>query len=306
MEIMIALVIMVAVSTGALLVFQYQNRNMLSQREITEMNLMAKGVSEEMSRTERMAGGVLPPGVGGFQVWGAGPERLTVVLNRAGGVDTTRDVSRFYVGTLIWNGSTYQNALLLPVRRVKGVFTDSGYIVTTVKVPPTSYPAGTYPAPVKDTMIVLPVQALIESASFPGIGTGAMVVADGSWFAARWPWLHSVSTSANTFVYALDSVRYWIRSDTIFRRINRNDSAAYAVGIDSLRIAYMHPNGIWSDSLQAADPANQIQKVRTHIVLRTRHKDRGLETANPSTRGYHFQTVETEVALRNASTLVNK
>ena len=58
--------------------------------------------------------------------------------------------------------------------------------------------------------------------------------------------------------------------------------------------------------LQAADPANQIQKVRTHIVLRTRHKDRGLETANPSTRGYHFQTVETEVALRNASTLVNK
>lgn len=305
-EILVALVIMVLVSSGVMVVFQYQNKNMLTQREIAEMNLMAKGVSEEMSRTLRMAGGVLPPGVGGLKVQASGPERVTVVLNRAGGVDTTRADSKFYVGTLVWSGNSYKNALLLPVRHVKGVFTDSGYVVTTVKVPPVSYPTGTYPAPIKDTMIVLPVQKLIENASFPGLGAGAMVVVDGSWFADRWPWLHSVATSSNTFVYALDSVRYWHRDDTVFRKINRNDSAAYAVGIDSMRLRYMHPSGAWSDSLLATDPANQIQKARARFCVRTRHKDRSLEASNPSTRGYHFQTIETEVALRNASTLVNK
>ncbi len=305
-EILVALVIMVLISSGVMVVFQYQNKNMLTQREIAEMNLMAKGISEEMSRTLRMAGGVLPPGVGGLEVHASGPERVTVVLNRRGGVDTTRADSKFYAGTLIWGGSSYKNALLLPVRRVKGVFTDSGYVVTTVKVPPMSYPVGTYPAPVKDTMIVLPVQRLLEGVSFPGLGTGAMVVVDGSWFAERWPWLHSVATSGNTFVYALDSVKYWHRDDTVFRKINRNDSAAYAVGIDSMRIRYMHPGGAWSDSLLATDPPNQIQKVQARVRVRTRHKDRSLEAGDPSTRGYRYQTIETEVALRNASTLVNK
>jgi 20S proteasome alpha/beta subunit len=55
-----------------------------------------------------------------------------------------------------------------------------------------------------------------------------MVVVDGSWFAERWPWLHAVATSANTFVYALDSVEYWHVADTVFRKINRNVVVGFA------------------------------------------------------------------------------
>ena len=305
-EILIALVIMVIISSGVLLVFQYQNKNMITQRAIAEMNLMAKGASEEMSRTLRMAGGVLPPGVGGLVVKGGGTERVTVVLNRGGGVDTTRSGSTFQPGSVSTSLGTYANPIILPVRNVLGVFSDSGYVVTTVKVPPSTYPVGTTPAPVNDTMIVLPILKLSPGFSIGPITVGPVVIADGSWFAARWPWANSVQTSSNTFVYALDSVRYWTGNDTIFRKINRSDSAAYAVGIDSLRVSYLHPSGTWSDSLIGTDPANQIQKARLRIRVRTRQKDRSLEIKSPSTRGYHYQTIETEVALRNSATLVNK
>ncbi len=305
-EVLIAMVIMVLISSGVLLTFQYQNKNLVTQRGIAEMNLMAKGISEEMSRNLRMAGGVLPPGVGGLKVYGNGVERLTVVLNRGGGVDTTRDMSYFRPGSITTSQGVFQNALFLPVRHVTGVFTDSGYIVTTVRVPPSSYPLGTTPAPTTDTMIVLPVLEMSTNFSIGGIAAGPFVIVDGSWFASKWPWLNSVQTSANMYVYGLDSVRYWASADTVFRKINRNDSAAYALGVDSLRLQYMHPTGAWSDSLLGTDPANQIQKARVRIRVRTRQKDLSLAASNPSTKGYHYQTIETEVALRNTSTLVNK
>lgn len=305
-EIMIALVIMVIISSGVLLVFQYQNKNMITQRAVAEMNLMAKGSSEEMSRTLRMAGGVLPPGVGGLVVKGVGPERVTVILNRGGGVDTTRAGSFFQPGPVMTVFGTFSNPIILPVRHVEGVFTDSGYLVTTVKVPPSTYPVGTTPAPTRDTMIVLPILKLSPGFSIGPIAIGPVAIADGSWFADRWPWPNSVVTSSNTYVYALDSVRYWCASDTIFRKINRADSAAYAVGIDSMRIRYMHPSGLWSDSLIGTDPVNQIQKAQVRIRVRTRQKDRSLESKSPATKGYHYQTIETEVALRNSATMVNK
>jgi prepilin-type N-terminal cleavage/methylation domain-containing protein len=305
-EIMVALVIMGVISTGVLTMFQYQNKNMITERAVAEMNLMTKGVSEEMSRSLRMAGGVLPPGVGGLLVSASGPEKVTVVLNRGAGVDTTRAASFFQPGTVTSVLGTFENPIFLPVNHVLGVFTDSGYVVTTVKRQISGAAAGTMPPAGKDTMIVLKILKLSPGFSVGPFTFGPVVVADGSWFASQWPWTNSVQTSANTFVYALDSVKYWCSADTVFRKINRNDSAAYALGIDSLKLRYMHPSGVWSDSLVGTDPANQIQKARLRIRVRTRQKDFSLAAKSPSTLGYHYQTIETEVGLRNASTLVNK
>lgn len=305
-EILVALVIMGVVSTGVLTLFQYQNKNMTTTRNVAEMNLMAKGVSEEMSRSLRMAGGVLPPGVGGLQVSANGPEKVTVVLNRGAGVDTTRAGSYFQPGTVVSILGTFENPIFLPVKHVLGVFTDSGYVVTTVRRQVSGAAPGTTPPAGKDTMIVMKILKLSPGFAVGPFTFGPVVVADGSWFASEWPWTNSVVVNSNTYVYALDSVRYWCSADTVFRKINRNDSAAYALGIDSLKLGYMHPSGVWSDSLIGTDPANQIQKARLRIRVRTRQKDFSLALKSPSTKGYHYQTIETEVGLRNASTLVNK
>jgi len=305
-EILVALVIMGVISTGVLTLFQYQNKNMITERAVAEMNLMGKGVSEEMSRNLRMAGGVLPPGVGGLVVSANGPEKVTVVLNRAAGVDTARGASYFEPGTVTSVLGTFENPIFIPVKHVLGVFTDSGYVVTTVKRQASGAAVGTTPPTGSDTMIVMKILRLSPGFSVGPFSFGPVVVADGSWFASQWSWTNSVVVSANTYVYALDSVRYWCSADTVFRKINRNDSAAYALGVDSLKLRYMHPSGTWSDSLLGTDPANQIQKVRVRVRVRTRQKDLSLAQKNPSTQGYHYQTIETEVGLRNASTLVNK
>jgi prepilin-type N-terminal cleavage/methylation domain-containing protein len=307
-EILIALVIMVVVSSGVLLVFQYQNKNMITQRAAAEMNLMAKGMSEELSRTVRMAGGVLPPGVGGLVTKGKGNESLTVVLNRGAGVDTTRLNSFYYpTSSLDASGKTYAKVLYLPMKNVEGVFTDSGYVVTTVMVPP--YPCAVNTAPTINTMTVFKILKMASSFSISGMVTGPGIIVDASWFASRWSYSAAVVVNANTFVYALDSVKYWKSSDTVFRKINRNDAAAFAVGIDSLRLQYNQPSGnatIWADSVVPANTSLQIQKARIRMRVRTRQKDYALAIKNPSTGGYHYQIVESEVALRNASTLVNQ
>ncbi|MBK8801913.1 MAG: prepilin-type N-terminal cleavage/methylation domain-containing protein [Fibrobacteres bacterium] len=304
-EILVALVIMVVVSSSVLMVFQYQSRNAGTQRAVSEMNLMAKGTSEEFTRTLRMAGGMLPPGNGGLRVWGAGAERVTVVLNRNGTVDTTREASFFVYGTLGVGPQTFTHPLILPVRSVTG-FTDKGYVLTTVRTPPKTFPVGTKPPPSRDTMIALPILGLFKSVSVAGIPTGAVIVADGAHFASVWKWTESVRTDINTFVYGIDSVRYRLMGDTLMRRVNRNDSAPYALGVDSLRLQYQHPNGNWYDSLWGAAPAAQVEKVRISVKVRTRRKDYTLAKTNPVSKGYHYQVIVNEVALRNVETLVNQ
>jgi len=306
-EILIALVIMMLVSSGVLAVFQYQNRNASVQRDVAEMNLMAKGMAEELSRNIRMAGGALPPGVGGLKAYGSGAEKVKVALNRNDGIDTTRLASQFCLGPQTVSGVSYKNFLVLPVRNVLGVFTDSGYVLTTVRVPPVGAASGT--APAKDTMIVLKILKLVTSGAattFNGVSVDPpFVVADGTWFGSGWNWANSVQTSLNTFVYAMDSVLYFMSSDTVYRRIDRNTQAAYAVGVDSLRIQYQDPTGIWVDTLNPA-ASGTIAKVRIRLRLRTRHADPVLKKTNPASLGLHYQVVESEISLRNSSTMVNQ
>jgi prepilin-type N-terminal cleavage/methylation domain-containing protein len=306
-EILIALVIMALVSAGVLTVFQYQNRNASVQRDVAEMNLMAKGMAEELSRTIRMAGGALPPGVGGLQVYGSGAERVKVALNRNNGIDTMRLQSQFCLGPQTVYGVSYKKFLVLPVNHAAGLFTDSGYLLTTVRVPPVGAAAGT--APAKDTMIVLTILKLVASGgavAFNGVSISPpFVIVDGTWFGAGWNWANSVRTDANTFVYAMDSVLYFMSHDTVFRKIDRNTQAAYAVGVDSLKIRYQDPTGAWGDTLNAS-ASGAIAKARIRMRLRTRHADPVLKRTNPSSLGLHYQTVESEVSLRNSSTMVNK
>jgi prepilin-type N-terminal cleavage/methylation domain-containing protein len=305
-EILVALVIMVFVSSGVLAVFQYQNRNAVVQRDVAEMNLMAKGLSGELSRTVRMAGGALPPENGGLKVFGSGSERVVVALNRADGIDTTRSSSYFCPGSVTTAWGTFRNPFVLPVNHATEFFTDSGYVLTTVRLPPVSFAAGTHPSPTTDTMIVLPVLKIVQSGTVGGLSAGPMLIADGSWFASLWPWANSVTTSTNTWVYALDSVRYWMSNDTVFRGIDRNPPAAFAVGVDSMRLWYLGPVGGWLDSLYPPDTSREIDKVRIHIRLRTRHADPILAKSSPSSKGYHYQTIETEISLRNCATLSNR
>ncbi len=306
-EILVALVIMMFVSSGVLAVFQYQNRNASVQRDVAEMNLMTKGMTEELSRNIRMAGGALPPGVGGLKVFGSGAEKVKVALNRNNGIDTMRLPSLFCLGPQTVFGGSYSKFLVLPVRNILGVFTDSGYLITTVRVPPVGAATGT--APTKDTMIVLKILKLVTSGAavtFNGVSVAPpFVVVDGTWFGTGWNWANSVQTSVNTFVYAMDSVLYFMSNDTVYRKINRNTQAAYAVGIDSLRIRYMDPSGTWADSLSSAS-GGQVAKAQIRLRVRTRHADPVLKRTNPSSLGLHYQTVESEVSLRNSSTMVNK
>ena len=308
-EILVALVIMSLVVSGVLAVFQYQNRNASVQRQIGEMNLMAKGLSEELSRTLRMAGGALPPSFGGLKVFATGPERVVVALNRGNGWDTTRQAGVFCKGvvTAPW-GAVYRDAYVLPLKHVQSLFPDSGYILTTVTIP--GFGATGPGGATRDTMLVLPVLKTVPDATpWTVAGTtldGPFLIADGSWFAANWSFPGCATTSVNIPVYAMDSVRYWVSGDTVFRKIDRNASAPFAVGVDSLRIWYMHPSAGWLDSLSAADPANQVVRARIRLRERTRKPDPVLRRSAPSTGGFHFQTIESEVSLRNASTLVNR
>jgi hypothetical protein len=262
---------------------------------------------EEISRNLRMAGGALPPGTGGLKVYGSGAERVKVALNRNNGIDTTRLASQFCLGPQTVSGASYQKFLVLPVRNILGVFTDSGYVLTDVRVPPVGAASGT--APVKDTMIVLKVLKLVTTGgavTFNGVSISPpFVVADGTWFGTGWNWANSVQTSLNTFVYAMDSVLYFMSNDTVYRRIDRNTQAAYAVGVDSLHLQYQDPTGAWGDTLNPA-AAGVISKARIRMRLRTRHADPVLKKTNPSSLGLHYQTVESEVSLRNSSTMVNQ
>jgi prepilin-type N-terminal cleavage/methylation domain-containing protein len=307
-EILIALVIMALVSAGVLTVFQYQNRNASVQRDVAEMNLMGKGMMEELSRNIRMAGGALPPGIGGLKVYGSGSERVKVALNRNDGVDTVATPSQFNNApqTMPCCG-TFQKFLVLPVKNVAGVFTDSGYVLTDVRVPPVGAPAGT--APSKDTMIVLKILKLVPSGTTAWVNgvllSSPFLIVDGSWFGSNWNWANSVQTNVNTLVYAMDSVLYWMSNDTVYRKIDRNLQGAYAVGVDSLHLQYQDPTGAWADSLTVAG-AGTIVMAKIRLRVRTRHADPVLLRVNPSSLGRHYQTVQSEVSLRNSSTLVNQ
>lgn len=290
-EILVAMVILGFITGMVMTVFQYQNRNWKTESDKAEVTMMARGTLDEFTRAIRMTGGWLPDGTAGLKVWGSGEERVTFVLNGAEWIDTSRGY--FYSPT----AKRLRVAVDSAAR-----FGDSGYALLNLMVPPSGSASPTVGSVNKAFRL-----RILERVSSTG-GCGDSLVFDASSLTSApnsWTWTAAIGVATKTLVYNLDSVTYRKSRDTLYTKWNRQPESVYALGVDTLKLKYWHPVSGWLDSLSASTPANRIEKVRVHLVMRTRKVDKKLLAQVPATRGYRFSTMETEVALRNDS-LVNR
>ncbi|MCB9495475.1 MAG: type II secretion system protein [Fibrobacteria bacterium] len=290
-EILIALVIMGIVTTMAMTMFRFQNTNWKNGSDRAEASLMARGVLDDLARSVRMTGGWLPERTAGLKVWGGGEEQVTFVVNGSGWIDTA-------------GGGTFEpdrKRLRIAVDSA-GMFSQEGYALLSVKVP-----MGGAVAPAIGSitrMVRLGILERVGSSS----GCGDSLVLDASTLVDppfSWDWPQAVLVPAGTLVYNLDSVTWRKSHDTLWTQWNRQPPSVYALGIDTLSLSYFHPVTGWRDSLSGAAPVGRVEKVRIRLVTRSQKVDRQLLRQNPSTRGYRFSTLETEVSLRNDS-LINR
>lgn len=290
-EILVSVVILGVVAGMTMTVFQYQNTNWKTESDKAEVAMAAKGVIDEMSRMIRMTGGGLPDNTVGLKVWGSGEEMVSFVLNSNNWADTS-------------SGSTYDpdNGRLSIAVDSAAKFNPSGYVQVQLDFPPVGSSA---PASANRTILTPFMLKVLERVG--GCGQDSIVVDVG--FLQDPPhdltWPEAVSVPLQRPVYNLDSITFRKSNDTLYTKWNRLTESVFAIGVDTLRLQYWHPVAGWRDSLSATSPANRIDKARIRLVMRTRKVDRKLLGSNPSTRGYRFTVLETEVALRNEN-LVNK
>jgi len=277
-ELMVALSLFVAVGAIAMSVFLFQNRNWKTESDKAEVAMVAKGTLDELTRCIRSTGASLPDGAGGIKVWGSGDSLAVFVTNDNQWIDTM-------------GGAIYlpdQGLLRVSVRDASQ-FSDKGNAVVTLRTPPSGTPRN----------YVMEIRERISSAG----SCGDSLVLDASAFAAApLSWLdpNDVQGVSNSSVYNLDSLLWRKSHDSLFVRRNRMTESVFALGIDTLELRYWHPVDGWQDSLSGTAPANQIDKVWVRLVTRNSKPDRKLLGSDPSSRGFRFSSLETEVALRNA------
>lgn len=290
-EVLVSLVVLVVVATMAMQVFRSQHQNWKSESDRAEVGMMALGTIDEISRAVRMTGGGMPRGAGGIKTWAASTPGITFVVNRSRGIDTVR-------------GYTY-----LPTSRKlqvaldsAGRFSDSGYALLTVRHPATVGPAGT---PSVDELYRLPILERVDGGSSCGrdsLVLDARVLAN---LPNNWSSPTNILVASNTLVYNIDSLSFRKSNDTLYTWANRAKATVFALGIDSFRVQYRHPVAGWSDALSNTTPAKAVDMVRIRVVMRNRVKSQWLQTKDPSSKGYRYTRLETEVGLRNDS-LVNQ
>lgn len=289
-EVLVALVIMGFVTGMVMTVFQYQNRNWKTESDKVEVAMMARGTLDEITRTIRMAGGWLPPNYGGLKVYGKGEERLSILINGKQWRDTVL-------------GSTYipsKNQLRVAIKDASK-FSGDGFALVNIRKPLAGAVA---PA----------IAEITEAGEFPyrtfpildrvvaSGGCGDSLVLDATQLTNEPPyytWPQAIQAMAGSEVSNLDSVTFRKSRDTLYTKWNMQPEAVFALGVDSFRLWYSHPVDGWKDSLSGSKPANKIEKVRIRLVMRTRKVDNKLLSQSPTTRGYRFSKMETEVALRN-------
>lgn len=289
-EILVALSVFMVVGGGVMYVLAAQNRSWKLSSDVAEMNLSARLVLDELTRSFRMTGSGLPDSVGGLKVYGDGPEKVVLVMNESAKQDTVtgssrnigagtlslrvNDVSRFPVkgyvrvdlkvpgpGAHSWTGLSYKTFVLEVKDRANGNGVCHDYLILDVS----------------------PLQSAPNGWNLPG----------------------DIEHMTNGLVQNIDSIRYWKSNDTLYVKRNAQDATPLAFGVDSLRFWYHHPNDGWLDSLSPNYPANSVGKVRVRIVFRTRKADSKLLSRDSSSRGYQFCRMETDLALKNLN-LTNK
>lgn len=276
-ELLVAMVLFVIVATLAMMVFSNQNRSFKMEAERAEAALMVKGTLDELTRAVRMTGGSLPEESAGIQVWNSTAESTTFVINERGGQDTV-------------TGFVYDSAAKRIHLKISDAsrFSDSGFVVIPLIVAP-SATSQAYTAPILQRMTGL---------------CGDSLVLDATPLAPVGP----ITSNSNTLIYNLDSLTFRKRNDTLFVRRNRKAHTAFAVGVDTLRFRYWHPEAGWKPGLWAGanpDLNNRIDKVEIRLVVRNLTYDPKRFQQDRNSRGYTFAVLETEVSLRNAG-LVHK
>jgi prepilin-type N-terminal cleavage/methylation domain-containing protein len=283
-EILVALSLFVLVGSGAMYVLSVQNRNWKLATDKSEMNMMAKSILDELARNFRMAGGGLPDFAGGMAVYGAGEEKVTLVMNESGGDDTI-------LGSY-WNRPAKR--LRIAVRDASR-FGHLGYARIDLQVPAPGQHAA---SGVTTRSFNLGV---VDRTDAQG-GCGDSLILDTSPLQDppnNWTNAGDITAFVNGIVRNIDSLTYRKSKDTLYVKRNLQTETIFATGIDSLRFWYHHPAMGWRDSLSPVTPSNTVNKVRIRVVLRSNAIDQKLLAQDPSTRGYQFWRMETDLAMRN-------
>jgi len=287
-ELLVALSLFVLVGSGAMYVLSAQNRNWKLSSDQSEMNMTAKSTLDELSRSFRMVGSGLPDYAGGMVVTGSGEEKVTLVMNESGDDDTV-------LGSY-WDiaGKKLRIAVHDATR-----FGYLGYATLSLKVPPSGQHVSGG-ASVTTQSFTLGIVDRTDTQGSCGdsviLDLSPLQNAPNSWTVAG-----DISTLINGTIQNVDSISYRKSLDTLYVKRNIQSETIFATGIDSLRFWYNHPVAGWQDSLSTVYPSKMVNKVRLRIVLRTRKVDLKLLSQVPSSRGYQFCRMETDIALRNTN-----
>jgi prepilin-type N-terminal cleavage/methylation domain-containing protein len=289
-EILVSLAILAVVGTATMMAFGSQHQNWKSETDRVESGMMAMGTLDEIGRGVRSIGGGLPLGRAGISSWRPVNSGITFVVNRSRWIDTAGGYT--YLPTL--------GRLQVAVRSAAG-FTDSGYALVPLTIP-TSPGPGTTPS--FDSVFALRILERVSG----GACTSDSLVLDASGLSGapnNWTDNTSVKVLSNGLVYNMDSVSFVQSHDTLMTWVDRSPPQAYALGIDTFRVQYHHPSAGWADTVSILPPAGRVDMVRLRLVSRNRSASQWLADHDPSSKGYRFVRLETEVSLRNDS-LVNR
>jgi prepilin-type N-terminal cleavage/methylation domain-containing protein len=290
-EVLVSLILMGIVVTMVMRMLQSQHQNWKAESDRADAGMMALGTLEEITRSIRATGGGMPPGIGGVRTWSPSTPGVTFVVNRSRWIDTV-------------GGYTYVPAdrkLRLAIDTAAN-FSDQGYALVTIRRPSFAGPLG---VPNVDSAYLFPILDRVVAGN--SCTTDSLVLDAGVLANAPNNWTNpaNVMVSTNGLIYNIDSVTFRKSNDTLYSWANRSAPMVYALGVDTLRFQYHHPVAGWGDTLSSSVPPKALDMVRVRVVIRNRRQSQWLADHDPSSRGYRFSRVETEISMRNDS-LVNR
>jgi hypothetical protein len=287
-ELLVALVVFAVVSAGAFYLLSSQNREWKLTLDRTSLDLVGKGTLDELQKAVRTSGSGLPDSVGGMKVWASGEEMATFVSNLGGGIDSAAgfdyvpDAGSGKLWVQVTDALNFEDSgyarldLLTAVDHGHGLSGSGGAKSYTLRILDRVSGCGS-------DSVILDVSSLVAEPH-------------------KWDQPGDVRVPYMAQVVNIDSNTYRKSNDTLYVRHNSQPlESVLTTGVDFLRFWYHHPVDGWLDSLSPTAPANQVDKVRIRLVMRTGTVDPVLLQHDPSSRGYQLLRMETEVATRTAA-----